>query len=143
MRPSLKSLGVAALVLTFASGCASGAPAAARPRFDAALITREQIQELQVSTAYDVVKTLRGNWLNARGPQSFRYPSAVQLYLDDNHVGDVSVLPSIPTSSIQFIRYYSGQEATAKWGLDHGAGAIYVSTKAKREGTATPPGAGN
>jgi len=133
MRPSLTSLRVAALALFVATGCASGSAAAGRPRFDPALITREQIQEAQVSNAYDAVKALRANWLNVRGGESFRYPLGIQVYLDGTKAGDISALAGIPSLPIQFIRWYSGQEATARWGIDHGAGAIYVSTRATRD----------
>jgi len=140
MRPSRTSVLTVALAVTLAAGCAAGPAVASRPRFDSTLITREQIQELQVSTAYDAVKALRGTWLNVHGPESFRYPQAIQVYVDGNHLGDVSTLSSIASPPIQYIRFYSGQEATARWGVDHGAGAIYVSTKVGRQGTPTPPG---
>jgi len=139
MRPSRSPIITAALTLAITAGCATGPAVAARPRLDPALITREQIQELQVTTAYDAVKTLHGNWLNSRGPESFRYPQAIQVYLDGSHVGDISSLSSIASPPIQFIRWYTPQEATAKWGIDHGAGAIEVSTKVGRKGVATPP----
>ncbi|MHB1312723.1 MAG: hypothetical protein ACYC3L_11975 [Gemmatimonadaceae bacterium] len=139
MRPSRTVL-AAAFALSVASACASAPPAAGRPRYDPALITREQIQEQRFSNAYDAVKALRGNWLNVRGAESFRYPLSIQVYLDDTHVGDISTLSGIASPPIQYIRWYSGQEATAKWGIDHGAGAIYVSTRPPRDGgSATPP----
>lgn len=126
----------AALLL---SACASAPATGSRARVDMTLITREQIQELQSTTAYDAIKALRGTWLNVHGPESFRYPQAVQVYLDGTHMGDASVLASIGTPPIQFIRYYNGQEATARWGIDHGAGAIYISTKVGIKGVPTPP----
>lgn len=125
--------------MVLAAGCASAASGPPRPRFDASLITREQILETQVTTAYDAVKSLRATWLTVRGPESFRYPSAVQVYLDGVRLGDVSTLPSIAAPPIQYIRFYSPQDATAKWGIDHGAGAIFVSTKIGRGGVAIPP----
>ncbi len=139
----------AALALILCAGCASGGAAGTtatstatnRPAGDPNLITRQQIEEQRFATAYDVVKTLRGNWLNARGVESFRYPTAVQVYLDDVHVGDVSTLQTISTTPIQFIRYYNAQDATAKWGVDHGRGAIYISTRVGRQGT-TPSAGG-
>jgi hypothetical protein len=138
-------------MLVFCAGCASGGGGAStgtasttapsRVREDPNIITREQIQEMRFTTAFDVVKTLRGNWLNARGVESFRYPTVVQVYLDEVRVGDVSTLQTIATAPIQYIRYYNAQDATAKWGVDHGRGAIYISTKVGRQGSVTPPGA--
>jgi len=129
-----------AVSLCLAAACATASSGASRPGFDAALITRAQIEELHVSTAYDAVKTLRSNWLSARGPESFRYPIEVQVYLDGVHYGDISTLQSIASPPIQYIRYYTGQEATVKWGIDHGRGAIVISTQVARQGKpATPP----
>ncbi len=138
----------ASLALVSTTGCASGGgaggtgattAAASRPKQDPNVITRQQIEEQRFATAYDVVKTLRGNWLNVRGTESFRYPTAVQVYMDDVHVGDVSVLSTLATTPIQFIRYYNAQDATAKWGVDHGRGAIYISTRVGRQGSSAPP----
>jgi hypothetical protein len=94
------------------------------------VITRAQIQELRFATAYDAVRDLRGNWLSARGTESFRYATEVQVYVDDVHMGGVAMLQNIASPTIQYIRYFSGLEATARWGLDHGRGVIFVSTKA-------------
>ncbi len=122
------------------AACSSNPAPANRPRFDASLITREQILEGQFTNAYDAVKILRGSWLNTVRPESFRYPSAIQVYLDGVRLGDVSTLSTVQTLPIQFIRYYSAQDATSRWGMDHGAGAIYVSTKVAPPGApGTPP----
>ncbi len=139
MRRPVASLLLSSLALVLTIACASAPSASPRPRFDASLITREQIIETQVTTAYDAVKTLRGTWLTIRGPESFRYPSAVQVYLDGVRLGDINALTGIAAPPIQYIRFYSPQDATAKWGIDHGAGAIYVSTKVGRGGVALPP----
>jgi hypothetical protein len=128
-----------ALLAVALVGCSSNPTPTSRPRFDASLITREQIQAGQYATAYDAVKTLRGTWLNLSRPESFRYPSVIQVYLDNVRIGDVSTLSTIQTLPIQFIRFYNGQEATAKWGVDHGAGAIFVSTKVGPKGSSAPP----
>ncbi len=41
--------------------------------------TREQIVAGQFTTAYDVVKTLRGSRLNTVRPESFRSPAAIMV----------------------------------------------------------------
>jgi hypothetical protein len=122
-----------------ASACSSNPAPAERPRFDASLITREQILEGQFTNAYDAVKTLRGSWLNTVRPESFRYPAVIQVYLDGVRLGDVSALSTVQALPIQYIRYHNAQDATARWGMDHGAGAIYVSTKVGRQGSPVPP----
>ena len=129
-----------AVTLTALTAACSSNPAPAdRPRFDASLITREQILEGQFTNAYDAVKLLRGSWLNTVRPESFRYPAAIQVYLDGVRLGDVSSLSTVQTLPVQFIRYYNAQDATSRWGMDHGAGAIDVSTKVGSQGSSVPP----
>lgn len=129
-----------AVTLTaLAAACSSNPAPADRPRFDASLITREQILQGQFTNAYDAVKLLRGSWLNTVRPESFRYPAAIQVYLDGVRLGDVSSLSTVQTLPIQFIRYYNAQDATSRWGMDHGAGAIYVSTKVSSPASTVPP----
>ncbi|MBI5601149.1 MAG: hypothetical protein HY944_06245 [Gemmatimonadetes bacterium] len=129
----------AVLLTALTAACSANPAPADRPRFDASLITREQIVQGQFTNAYDAVKTLRGSWLNTVRPESFRYPAAIQVYLDGVRLGDVSALSTVQTLPIQYIRYYSAQDATSRWGMDHGAGAIYVSTKVGAQGSPIPP----
>ena len=129
-----------AVTLTALTAACSSNPALAnRPRFDSSLINREQILEGQFTNAYDAVKLLRGSWLNTVRPESVRYPAVIQVYLDGVRLGDVSALSTVQALPIQFIRYYNAQDATSRWGLDHGAGAIYISTKVTRQGMSGLP----
>lgn len=127
MRRTLRWVGplfVAAIV----TACASSGTGAAR--MDRNLLTREQIAETNKQNAFEVVETLRSNWLRTRGPTSLSGPDAVvQVYLDDNRLGTVESLRTISTPMIQYIRWYDGIAATGRWGLDHGAGVVYVSTR--------------
>ncbi len=107
-------------------GCASAGRSG--PRADRSVITRQQIFEYQFVTAFDAVQALRSNWLSDRGTNSLNTPTEVQVYLDGSRMGGVSSLRSIPTTTVQSIRYIDGNQATARWGLDHGRGVIFVST---------------
>jgi len=129
----------AVLLTALTAACSANPAPVDRPRFDASLITREQIVQGQFTNAYDAVKMLRGSWLNTVRPESFRYPSVIQVYLDGVRIGDPSALSTVQTLPIQYIRYYSAQDATSRWGMDHGAGAIYVSTKVGAQGSPVPP----
>lgn len=115
----------AAVVLTLAACRSGGGLNRARSQPD--LLTTEQIQATHHSTAYDVVRSLRPNWLNVRGPDSFRSPGQIQVYVDDMRLGGVDQLRTLPTSGITSIRWYDGISAAGRWGLDHGNGVIYVS----------------
>lgn len=126
MRPLLASL---ALLLALCAACSTpeGAPAS-RPRVDRNLLTREQLRESGYTNVYDAVEALRSNWLRTKGTDSFVNPTQVQVYIDDNQLGGVQTLRSIQTSHISWVRYYDGVAASARWGLGHGQGVIFVST---------------
>ena len=115
---------VALLLLT---GCAA-THSSGDSSTDRNLLTREQIEEQTYRTAYELVDALRSNWLRTRGTDSFRSPTQVQVYVNDSRVGGVDALRTIATQDIAYIRYYDANAATARWGLDHGQGAIYVAT---------------
>lgn len=113
------------LAIACTGGGTSGETAGPR-RASADLLTQEQIRSY--TNVYQAVEALRSRWLNARGPDSFSAPSQVLVYRDDVQLGGVDALRPIPTGEIEYIRYYDGIAASARWGLGHGAGVIYVAT---------------
>jgi hypothetical protein len=128
-------LGSLAVLLALSTACASGAaggatdtPGASRQRQDRNVLTREQLLETGHGNALEAVRALRSNWLLTKGTDSFNSPTQVQVYLDDNQYGGVDSLRGIAIQQIKFIRYYDGVSASARWGLGHGQGVIYVST---------------
>ena len=119
-----------ALVVLLVSGsaCTRVKPDAG-PRADRNMITKEQLTKNHYSTVYDAVEALRANWLQTRGTDSFQSPSQVKVYLDNTMFGGVESMRNISANTISFIRWFDGVSATARWGLDHGAGVIYVSSR--------------
>lgn len=109
------------------AGCA-GRNATTGPGVDRNLLVQDQFADRGFHTAYDVIEAMRSNWLSSRGPDSFQTPSEVQVYFDGVRMGGVETLRTIDVRPVTYIRYFDGIAATARWGLDHGAGAIYVST---------------
>lgn len=125
---------VLATAVVAGAGCASGGQGGEREYRNFNVLTREQIQDVRASNAYEVVQRLRSRWL--RGYGSTQLPGGgaagdfvVQAYLDDVHLGGVDRLREINYQEIAYIRYYTPQEASARWGFDHGAGAIMVYTE--------------
>jgi len=139
MRRAYRVWTVAALVVS-AAGCVGQPRSADQPRSDRSLITREQFLETHYTNAYDVVEALHSNWLRTKGTDTFTKrdptadslrspgPSRVLAYLDNTMLGGVDKLRDIALTSVSFIKYYDGRDATARWGLDHGMGVILVST---------------
>jgi hypothetical protein len=139
MRRSALPFAVVMLTLSLAAGCAAGQRGAGKERPEQALLTREQIEDPRFSSAYDVVRALRSNWLNARGMASLRLKVEVQVYLDGVHLGGVQTLKDISTPAVQYIRYINGTDATTRWGIGHGRGVIFIGTGPLPEpGTPTP-----
>ena len=95
---------------------------------DRNVITHAQMVEQGFLNAYDAIAALRSNWLITKGVDSFNSPGRVLVYLDNSRLGGIEELRSLATPSITYIRYYDGTSATARWGLDHSHGVIFVST---------------
>jgi hypothetical protein len=99
------------------------------PRTDRSFLVQSQMTDHRFVTAYDAVESLRANWLRTRGADSFQNPSHVRVYLDNVSLGGVENLRSIVLTNVVYMRFYDAAAATSRWGLDHGSGAIYVSTR--------------
>ena len=114
------------------TGCASAAASetgAPRARQDQQLITRDVIVGTQYTNMYDVVQALRSNWLRAKtGANATGRAEELVVYLDNQRIGGVEELRRIVPSSVQTARYFDAIAASARWGLDHGAGAIVIVT---------------
>jgi hypothetical protein len=114
-----------AIILSL-SACAARQPGAASS--DRNLLSSEEMQKAGYVDGLLAVQTLRPLWLRMRGPTSSR-AETIKVYLDGSLLGGPEQLRQIRTSSISSMRYYDGLEATQRWGLDHGHGAIVVSTR--------------
>ncbi|HEY0305330.1 MAG TPA: hypothetical protein VGC44_10160 [Longimicrobiales bacterium] len=121
------------VLLLAVTACAgsSGSKSSATPR-DRATLTADDIQKTGAIDAFTAVQALRPQWLTKRGSTSFRQVEVVRVYLDGNLMGGPEQLRQITTSSVETIRYMDGLEATQRYGLDHGQGAVLVFTKKGR-----------
>lgn len=111
------------------SRAASSGPRAARPSRNE--ISQEQMVAQHFKNAYEAIQALHPNWLTTRGTDSFRSPSQVWVYLDDARLGGVDQLTAIAPSTVKSIRYFNGVDASARWGLDHGGGAIQIISRVR------------
>jgi len=78
------------------------------------------------TNVYDAVVSLRAAWLNVRGTDSFRQPSQVWVYYDENRLGGVDEMRAVVVNSVAPLRHYNGVDATMRWGVGHSAGAIQI-----------------
>jgi hypothetical protein len=128
--PNLIRRSMMLCVLLTLGACASGGASTSRPpdsRPD--LIGPQELETGQWANVYDLVSSLRPRWLQSRGPDSFNKPGEVQVILDDMKFGGVSKLRSLSPSGIATLQYFDPLTAAARWGLDFGSGAIYISTR--------------
>ena len=94
-------------------------------------LTAEEIANAHIPNVFDLVSSLRPRWLQTRGVDSFQKPSEIQVYLGTTRMqGGVSALRELSSLGITKIEFVDGITASARWGLDHGAGAIVVSMSA-------------
>lgn len=113
-------------LIALAVGCV---PTGGAPTGDSSVITHDQLIEgNKYNTLYDAIAALHSNWLSTRGSDSINSPTQVRVYVDNNPLGGVDELRSIAPTTVTYVKHYDGVQATARWGLSNGAGAIYVST---------------
>ncbi|MCY3546497.1 MAG: hypothetical protein OXH51_06950 [Gemmatimonadetes bacterium] len=118
---------VAAVLL--ATGCASSGESG--PRRSRDVITSEELMEVPHSTVFDAVRALRPRWLQPRNMGSLR--SQVQqtprVYVDGQFRGDLVELSRYAPNEVEEIRYMNASDATTRFGTNHVAGAIIVTTR--------------
>lgn len=93
------------------------------------MISEADIRAAGSSDAFYVVQSLRPRWLQLRGPATISLRESVKVYLDGSLLGGPEYLRQINVQTISTIRYLDALEATQRWGLDHGHGAILVITR--------------
>lgn len=120
---------LAAVMMPVVLACSSTSSARRPSSSQPGLITMDELNATRYSTALDVVQALRPQWLRGRGRTSVNLSESVKVYLDDSPLGEPEQLRSISARSIASIRYLDANDATQRWGMDHGQGAIMVSTR--------------
>lgn len=129
MRYALR-LSLLLVISSLLTSCAAGSQTgSSRPSGSRNRITQEQLAELPVGlSCMDAVRRLRSSWLRVRGAAGLSSSQTVQVYVDNVHAGGLDFLNSRPLDGIVEIRYYSGTDATTKWGTGVGGGVIELIT---------------
>ncbi len=129
------------LLLLAATACATAGTGAATHRD---LIVQEEIRQTSAANAYELVQTLRPQWLRVRGTQNLpakldprgtgqgvgeALGQELVVYLDNARIGGRSALREIPLTSVQYLQRFDAAAANYRWGAGHTHGAILVSTQ--------------
>jgi hypothetical protein len=92
-------------------------------------ISRSEVNQIPASTAYDVVRRLRPEFLHSSARRVAAGSHAVPVvYIDALASGSLSTLAMIPVQSVIDITYFPPVDAMVRFGPSHGAGAIVVRT---------------
>ena len=111
-------------------GAAAPAPLPQRQRTQRDLLTLEEIQSRDWASLYDLVSTLRANWLNLRGSDTINGPQeTVKVLLDGVPIGGIEQLHQQGVMGVQYLQYFDPVSASGRWGLGFGKGAIYISMR--------------
>lgn len=80
------------------------------------------------SNVYEAVRRTNVEWLAMRGTYE-QGRSGVVVYVDGKMVGGKEVLRRMQLSEVAEIRHLNAVEAAQRFGLDHAAGAILITSK--------------
>jgi hypothetical protein len=136
-------------MLTRSKTCNSSRAATQRISQARRPISLDEITRSGISgNVYDLVYTLRRNWLNLRGVEALTEGSIrlnvegqevmyqgeprLVVFLDNAKLGYSDEMRRLPVVNISEIRYYDGAEATYKWGAGLMHGVIQIISVPER-----------
>jgi hypothetical protein len=98
-------------------------------RRDPSRVTREDLVSRVQADLLTLLQSYRPLWLRVRGRGAQERPEQVWVYLDGVRMGGVQALREISTNTVHEIHFMDGHEATVRLGVDHGSGAILVTSR--------------
>jgi hypothetical protein len=124
----LRGAGAVLLPLLLLSSCAPlSSPAARAPGPDARLATRDEIVDSRLANLLEFVRWHRPQWIRYSAADGWGH-SGVAVYLNGAWIGNEESLRDISSGFAASLRYIEGDEASARWGRGHGAGAIMITS---------------
>ena len=122
------SLTVAVVLLV--SACTAqkaGRPMSARRD----VITEEEIEASNATNVYDLVASLRGEFLKDRGIISIKTNTREKavVFLNDQEYGIVETMRNIPKGRVSEVRYIAGVDAVNRFGAQYGGGIIMLISR--------------
>jgi hypothetical protein len=92
------------------------------------VIERGDIEDNPASNAWDLVQSVRPEWLRVREEVGIGRTNDIVVYLDNARLGGREALRSVPVASVQYLRRFDPVAANLRWGAGHAYGAILIST---------------
>ena len=129
------SIVVALIVVSSGLACSAGKPPAQAERAGGRRsdrISRDEIATRNWTDAYEIVATLRPQWLVDRGRDSFGSGTVIQVVMNGARLGGVAALRRVAAPDIEYAQYHNATAATARWGVGFGKGAIEISSTPAR-----------
>jgi hypothetical protein len=121
-----------ATALVVLAACASGGGARAggdAPLGGSRIITTAEIRAAAMPSVLEVVSALRPQWLRGQGTDAPGGDAAVRVYVGNRRAAaGLAALRDMRPAGISRIEFVDPAAATARWGPDHGRGAIVVVT---------------
>lgn len=124
---------------------ASRAAARVEQRPGREVLSVEEIRDAQGGTVYEIIRSLRPEWLRTRGTASIRESArgsasglddfdinvqpgilSIRVYLDGSLLGGVDELRTLDPGLVTEARFLTPAQATQRWGAGHLHGAIQV-----------------
>lgn len=123
-----------ATVILFVVGLAACAarPNGSGPAPDRSRITVEEARESNAANALLLVQQLRPLWLSQRGVNSLRSDAPVILYVNEARVGTAERLVEYSLETVGELQHLDAGEATRRFGIGHGSGAIILRMRVGR-----------
>jgi len=115
------------------NGCATSGSTGSRGSGNK--LTADEIAEVSALTAYEAVEYARPQWLRPRRLRAGATPSMGSdragpvVYLDGVRVGTSEELRRLRADVLAEMEYLSPSDATNRFGTNHDAGAILVTTR--------------
>lgn len=116
------ALGVAGCASSGGSGQAGG---------DSNVITRVEIESVNVADLHDVVQRLRPRWLQVRAGRSFGLTTGIVVFQGNTYLGGPEVLKDLGRDVAETLRYLDATRAAALPGVSgqHVEGAIVIERR--------------
>jgi hypothetical protein len=97
------------------------------------VLTREDLQAVEVSSVYDAVQRLRPQWISRPlAPSGQPGSNPILVYMDRHLLGTLDELRHITVDQVETLEFVSASDATTRYGTGHPSGVIEVTSRRGR-----------